>query len=313
MKLDRLVSILVLLLRKERIQAKELAEIFEVSVRTILRDVEAINLAGIPIVTYQGANGGIGIAEGYRLDKSVLTEDDMSTIISTLRGISGTMPDSKHEVLMEKLRNALPSSQLDSLDTKVQQFIIDLSPWGSNELFKHSVACIRRSIENNNEIEFIYIDSSGNRTNRRVEPYSLVLKGQKWYLYAWCHIRQEFRLFKLSRMRELKETAVVFQPKKVSLEKFDWEDPWNTPENMISLRLVFEKELESLVTDWFGDSIEKLEDGRLLAITMLPENNWLYGSILSFGTGVEVIDPPHIRNIIAEISKGIYEKYSLET
>lgn len=313
MKLDRLVSILVLLLRKERIQAKELAEIFEVSVRTILRDVEAINLAGIPIVTYQGANGGIGIAEGYRLDKSVLTEDDMSTIISTLRGISGTMSDSKHEVLMEKLRNALPSSQLDSLDTKVQQFIIDLSPWGSNELFKHSVACIRRSIENNNEIEFIYIDSSGNRTNRRVEPYSLVLKGQKWYLYAWCHIRQEFRLFKLSRMRELKETAVVFQPKKVSLEKFDWEDPWNTPENMISLRLVFEKELESLVTDWFGDSIEKLEDGRLLAITMLPENNWLYGFILSFGTGVEVIDPPHIRNIIAEISKGIYEKYSLET
>lgn len=313
MKLDRLVSILVLLLRKERIQAKELAEIFEVSVRTILRDVDAINLAGIPIVTYQGANGGIGIAEGYRLDKSVLTEDDMSTIISTLRGISGTMPDSKHEVLMEKLRNALPSSQLDSLDTKVQQFIIDLSPWGSNELFKHSVACIRRSIENSNEIEFIYIDSSGNRTNRRVEPYSLVLKGQKWYLYAWCHIRQEFRLFKLSRMRELKETAVVFQPKKVSLEKFDWEDPWNTPENMISLRLVFEKELESLVTDWFGDSIEKLEDGRLLAITMLPENNWLYGFILSFGTGVEVIDPPHIRNIIAEISKGIYEKYSLET
>lgn len=177
MKLGRLVSILVLLLRKERIQAKELAEIFEVSVRTILRDVDAINLAGIPIVTYQGANGGIGIAEGYRLDKSVLTEDDMSTIISTLRGISGTMPDSKHEVLMEKLRNALPSSQLDSLDTKVQQFIIDLSPWGSNELFKHSVACIRRSIENNNEIEFIYIDSSGNRTNRRVEPYSLVLKG----------------------------------------------------------------------------------------------------------------------------------------
>ena len=88
MKLDRLVSIIVLLLRKERIQARELAETFEVSVRTILRDVEAINLAGIPIVTYQGANGGIGIAEGYRLDRSVLTEDDMSTIISTLNGVT---------------------------------------------------------------------------------------------------------------------------------------------------------------------------------------------------------------------------------
>lgn len=313
MKLDRLVSILVLLLRKERVQAKELAEIFEVSVRTILRDVEAINLAGIPIVTYQGANGGIGIAEGYRLDKSVLTEDDMSTILSTLRGIAGTMPDSKHEVLMEKLRNALPSSQLEALDAKVQQLIIDLSPWGVNELLKHSVSCIRRAIENHNEIGFIYIDSSGNKTNRRVEPYSLVLKGQNWYLYAWCHIRQEFRLFKLSRMRELEVTTTVYQPREVSMGRLDLEDPWNTSENTISLRMVFEKELESLVTDWFGDSIEKLEDGRLLATTMLPENNWLYGFILSFGTGVEVIDPPHIRNILAEISKGIYEKYSMET
>lgn len=313
MKLDRLVSILVLLLRKERIQAKELAEIFEVSVRTILRDVEAINLAGIPIVTYQGANGGIGIAKGYRLDKSVLTENDMSTIISTLRGIEGTMPDSKHKVLMEKLRNALPTSQLESLDTKVQQLFIDLSPWGSNELFKNSVACIRRAIEYHNEIGFIYIDSSGKRTNRRVEPYSLVLKGQKWYLYAWCHIRQEFRLFKLSRIRELEATAVTFQPKKVSLEKLDLKETWSTSENMISLRLVFEKELESIATDWFGDSIERLEDGRMLATTVLPENNWIYGFILSFGTGVEVIDPPHIRSILAEISKGIYEKYSLET
>ena len=313
MKLDRLVSILVLLLRRERVQARELAEIFEVSVRTILRDVEAINLAGIPIVTYQGAKGGIGIAEGYRLDKSVLTEDDMSTIISTLRGIEGTMSDSRHGVLVEKLRNILPSSQLETLDAKVKQLVIDLSPWGAKELLRDSVACIRGAIENHNEIEFIYIDSSGKRTNRRVEPYSLVLKGQKWYLYAWCHIREDFRLFKLSRMRELKPTAATYQPRKVSLEQLDWDDPWRASENSISLRLVFEEELESIVTDWFGEDLEKLEDGRLLATAMLPENNWLYGFILSFGTGVEVIDPPHIRKILAEISKGIYEKYSSET
>jgi predicted DNA-binding transcriptional regulator YafY len=313
LKLDRLISILVLLLRRERIQAKELAEIFEVSIRTILRDVEAINLAGIPIITYQGAKGGIGIAEGYRLDKSVLTEDDMSTIISTLKGMEGTMSGSGHEILMEKLRNTLPSSQLETLDTKVKQLVIDLSPWGANELLKDSVTCIRRAIENHNEIEFIYIDSTGKRTNRIVEPYSLVLKGQKWYLYAWCHIREDFRLFKLSRMRELKPTTVAYQPRKASLEQLDWEDPWRASENAVSLRLVFEEELESIVTDWFGEDIEKLEDGRLLATAMLPENNWLYGFILSFGTGVEVIDPPHIRKILAKISKGIYEKYSSET
>lgn len=313
MKLDRLVSILVLLLRRERIQAKELAEIFEVSVRTILRDVEAINLAGIPIVTYQGINGGIGIAEGYRLDKSVLTEDDMSAIISTLKGIDGTIRGGKHGILMEKLRNTLPDSQLEALDTKVRQLVIDLSPWGANEPLKEIAACIRKAIEKHNEIKFIYIDSEGRRTDRRVEPYSLVLKGQKWYLFAWCLTRQDFRLFKLARMREVTATEAVFQPREASLEQVDWEDPWSKSDNQVSLRLVFEKEMDSIVTDWFGEDAERQEDGRLLINATLPEGNWLYGFILSFGNGVEVLEPPHIRNIIADISKAIYEKYTSQT
>lgn len=310
MKLDRLVSILVMLLRKERVQARELAELFDVSVRTILRDVEAINLAGIPIVTYQGANGGIGIAEGYRLDKSVLTEDDMSTIISTLGGIAGTLPDSKHEVLMEKLRNIMSSAQLESLDSKVKQLIIDLSPWGANELLKESVAVIRKAIEAHKEIEFIYIDSEGNRTSRRVEPYSLVLKMQKWYLYAWCHVRKDFRLFKLSRMRELTATDISYVPRKAEMGQLTFEDQWNTPKEMVSLELVFEKELESIVEDWSSGELERQEDGRILVKLQMPENNWLYGFVLSFGMGVEVINPPHIRSKIAEIAKGVFEKYS---
>ncbi|MDD2503721.1 MAG: YafY family protein [Clostridia bacterium] len=312
MKLDRLVSILVLLLRRERVQAKELAEMFEVSVRTILRDVEAINLAGIPIVTYQGANGGIGIAEGYRLDKSVLTEDDMSTIISTLSGIAGTMPDSRHEVLMEKLRNIIPSSQQEALNTKVKQFVIDFTPWGANALVKESVATIRKAIENHKEIEFIYMDSSGTRTSRSVEPYSLLLKAQKWYLYAWCHARQDFRLFKLSRMSGLKVTDRCYRPRELSMEQLAFDEPWNSTENMVSLELVFEKEMENVVLEWFGEETEKQEDGKIMAKMLVPENNWLYGFILSFGAGVEVVSPPHIRKIIAQIAMGIYKKYSID-
>lgn len=313
MKLDRLVSILVLLLRKERVQAKEMAEMFDVSVRTILRDVEAINLAGIPIVTYQGANGGIGIAEGYRLDRSVLTEDDMSAIISTLSGIAGTIPGSRYEILKEKLRNILPESQLDVVDSKVKQLVIDLSPWGGGSMLKKSVGSIRKAIENHNEISFSYSDMAGKGTERRVEPYSLVLKGQKWYLYSWCLIRQDFRLFKLSRIKGLEVLDNRFEPRKVSMEQLDLDEPWKITDNMVTLELVFEKELESIAVDWFGDELERQEDGKLLAKTVLPENHWLYGFILSFGMGVEVVSPPHIRSILAEISKGIYEKYSLET
>ncbi len=310
MKLDRLVSILVLLLRHERMQAKELAETFEVSVRTILRDIEAINLAGIPIITYQGTNGGISIAEGYRLDRSVLSEDDMSTIISALGGIARTIPDSRHRVLMDKLRNIIPSSQLDILDIKSKQLIVDYTPWGANALMQASVAAVKKAIEDHKEMEFEYTDSVSARTSRRVEPYSLVLKAQKWYLYAWCTERQDFRLFRLSRMNGLKATERNYLPRTLPKEQPDFEEPWKSSDSAVVLELVFEKETESMLLEWFGEDVEKLPDGRLLAKVKLPENNWLYGFILSFGAGVEVVSPPHFREKMKEIAGEIIKKYS---
>jgi predicted DNA-binding transcriptional regulator YafY len=309
LKLDRLVSILVMLLRKERVQAKELAQMFEVSVRTILRDVEAINLAGIPVVTYQGANGGIGIAEGYRLDKSVLTEDEMAEIITTLRGVARTFPDSRHEVLMEKFKNTLSASQLENVNSKANRLVIDPSPWGEDGSTKAKAALIHKAIEDSKEVSFTYTDTNGEKTARIVEPYSLLLKAQKWYLYGWCQLRQDFRLFKLSRMSELAISDTNFVKREVPGEGFPWESQWQKPENMVSLQLIFEKEMESIVIDWFGSDFQYGEDGRILVNVFMPENNWLYGLILSFGDQVEVISPPHMRTIIKEISQKIYIKY----
>jgi predicted DNA-binding transcriptional regulator YafY len=309
LKLDRLVSILVMLLRKERVQAKELAQMFEVSVRTILRDVEAINLAGIPVVTYQGANGGIGIAEGYRLDKSVLTEDEMAEIITTLRGVARTFPDSRHEVLMEKFKNTLSASQLENVNSKANRLVIDPSPWGEDGSTKAKAALIHKAIEDSKEVSFTYTDTNGEKTARIVEPYSLLLKAQKWYLYGWCQLRQDFRLFKLSRMSELAISDISFTKREVPPEEYPWESQWQKPDNLVSLQLIFEKEMESIVIDWFGSDFQYGEDGRILINTFMPENNWLYGFILSFGDQVEVINPTHIRTIIKEISEKIYKKY----
>jgi len=313
MKLDRLISILVMLLKKKRVQAKELAEMFGVSTRTILRDIDAINLAGIPIVTYQGVNGGIEIAQGYRLDKSILTSDDMASIITMLKGLISAVPDNKHEILMEKLRNTLPPSQLDLLNLKIDRLVIDLSPWGGNETLKLKVMTIRKAIEDEKEIGFIYTDSNGSTTNRRVEPYSLVLKGQNWYLYAWCLLRQDFRFFKLSRIRGLATSETTYQRRQISLDQMPMEKEWYTPENVVELELVFEKEMKSVVEEWFVEEVKEGEDGRLWVHTLLPENNWLYGFLLSFGPRVEVMRPPHIRTILADLAEKIYEKYSQET
>ncbi|HEX2945859.1 MAG TPA: YafY family protein [Clostridia bacterium] len=312
MKIDRLVAILVILLRKERVQAKELAEKFDVSVRTILRDVDAINLAGIPIVTYQGTNGGIGIAEGYRLDKSVLTGDEMAAVITTLKGIDGAITGKSHEVLMEKLKNALPSNQLELLNTKLNQFVIDLSPWRENADAKEKLALIRKAIEINREIEFVYMDSEGNTTERRVEPYTLLLKSQKWYLYAWCSIREDFRYFRISRMKALALGEKTFNPREASPGFVPEDREWEKFGSLIPLELLFSRHMENIVVEWFGEGAEKCDDGRIRVRTELPENNWLYGFLLSFGNELEVVSPPQIRITLSEIAKKIYEKYALQ-
>ena len=309
MKTDRLVAILVMLLRKERIQAKELAKKFEVSVRTILRDVEAINLAGIPIVTYQGANGGIGIAPGYRLDKSVLTGDEMAAIITTLKGIDGTLTGKSHEILMEKLKNTLNASQMAQLDAKMRQFVIDLNPWHDDANTKKKLAEIRDAIETFRQLEFTYTDLKGAKTTRRVEPYSLILKAQKWYLLAWCSLRSSFRYFKVSRLKEL-SVGAVFAPREVPEDQPVEQTQWENSKNMASLDLLFTREMEPIICEWWD--LEKCEDERIMVRTALPDNYQTYGFLLSFGNQVEVVSPPHIRLALKQIAKEIYQKYLSE-
>lgn len=313
MKLDRLISLLVVLLRRERAQARELAEMFEVSVRTIYRDIEAINLAGIPIVTYQGKGGGIGIAEGFRLDRSVLTADDMALLAALLKGMSAAYPGPRHEVLLEKIKNTLPEAQLELLNRRMKQLVVDLSPWGGQERQKEKITLLRQAIEAAQEIEFAYTDADGVRTDRRVEPYTLVRKGQAWYLYAWCLLRRDFRFFKLARMKDLKVTETVFARKDIDPEQLPLENEWYKEENLVELELVFIPELTELAEDWFGQAASRFDDGRTLVKISLPESNWLYGFILSFGTGVEVAGPPRIRAQVARTAAEIVRMYSTET
>ena len=310
MKIDRLISIIVVLLRKERIQAKQLAEMFDVSVRTILRDIETINLAGIPIVTYQGAGGGIGIADGYRIDKSILSEDDMAAIITSLKGVATTLPDNRFHVLMEKLKHPLTSSQLEMLNLKTQQMIIDLEPWGGNELLKERTTMLHKAIENYKIAAFFYQDANGSSTERRVEPYSLLWKNQNWYLYGWCLLRQNFRLFKLVRMKDLQISGQTFVPKNNPAELITWEAGWQDNTGLIELDLLFRPDMETVVEECFGEDFYRQDDGSILVQIALPENNWMYGYLLSFGDGLEVLNPPHVRNILANIAAKIYKKYS---
>jgi predicted DNA-binding transcriptional regulator YafY len=308
LKLDRLISIIVVLLRKERVQAKELAEMFDVSVRTILRDIDTINLSGIPIVTYQGVNGGIGIAEGYRLDRNIITENEMASIIRSLKGLTRGIPDSKNEILIEKFNSILSKHQLDKLNSKVNQLIIDISPWGENKVVRDNISLMNEAIDKHQRLQFTYKDYSGEKTVRTVEPYSLVLKGQKWYLYAWCSLRKDFRFFKIIRIKELKKLDELFEIRETSIEEYPWDGAWQSKENIVEVELIFEGFMENIIEEFFGDDIEKIGE-KLYVRVALPEGNWLYGFILSFGAGVEVVSPPHLRNTITKVAQEICKKY----
>lgn len=310
MKIDRLVAILVILLGKERVQAKDLAQKFEVSVRTILRDVEAINQAGIPIVTYQGANGGIGIAEGYRLDKSVLTTDEMAAILSTLQGIDGAVNTKTHAILMDKLKNSLTLPQKETLDQKLNRIVIDLSPWQDDAATREKLARIMSAIETSRLLEFTYNDSAGVKTRRTVEPYSLILKAQNWYVYAWCTLRNNFRYFRVSRLADLVTLEMSFTPRQVSPQPLPERNVLNQMGEPVVLELAFMEELESIVEEFFREGIDSRRDGKIIVKTTLPENRGVLGLLLSFGAGVEVISPPHIRKKMAEIAAEISRIYS---
>nr|WP_306220218.1 YafY family protein [Cohnella sp. WQ 127256] len=315
-KLDRLLAIVILLINRRIIQAKELADHFEVSVRTIYRDMDVLNQAGIPVISYQGAGGGIGLSEGYRLDRNVLTNNEMVAIVTALQSVSTTHDSPDIKQLLEKMQSVVPAAESEQFQIRTQQFIVDLSPWGRQSHMEDKLAHLKKAVEEAREVIFTYCNAQGEVTQRRVEPYTLVLKQQTWYLYANCLERKQFRLFKLFRMRDVEVQLSYFVRQNISLDQIPWNQQWTTAEKTTSLRLRFNQSVKHLAEEWFGvealiaepQESESTEE-KYVVVVDFPEDRWLYGFILSFGQDVEVLEPEHIRSKIKGIARNIEQIY----
>ena len=213
MKLDRLIGILSLLLQREKVTAPELAERFEVSRRTIQRDLEALSKAGIPLVTTQGAGGGISIMEGYRVNRTVLTAPEMQAILAGLRSLDSVSGTRRYDQLMEKL-----SAGSHTLAPGNAHVLIDLASWYKDSLAP-KIEALRGAMDDHRVVCFSYF-APGRESQRTVEPYYLVFHWSAWYLWGWCRSREDFRLFKLVRMTEL-SVGEEFAPREVPLPDFD--------------------------------------------------------------------------------------------
>lgn len=204
MKIDRLVSIIMILLERKKISASELAEMFEVTPRTIYRDIEAISLAGVPIVTYPGVNGGIGIMDEYKIDKKIFTKSDVETLLIGLSSMSSAFSKEEIKCTLAKIKGLFPEEHIKEIELKSNQISIDLTPWIGNKDLKSNLEQIKKAMNDKKILRFNYFDSKGKKSNRKVEPYQLVLKESNWYLQGYCISKQDFRIFKLSRISDIK-------------------------------------------------------------------------------------------------------------
>ena len=302
MKIDRLIGILSILLQRDSITAPELAERFEVSRRTINRDVEALCQAGIPIVTRQGAGGGISIMEGYRMDRTVLSTADMRAILAGLQSLDSVSDTKRYAQLMEKL-----SAGTSDVVSAGQSFLIDLSSWYKDSLAP-KIQLIHGAIEAALVIGFDY-RSPGGETRREIEPYYLVFHWSNWYVWGWCGSRGDYRLFKLNRMDKLHLTGAGFEKRPTPLPDLSIQHIFP---GGIQVKALFTPDCAWRLAEEFGrDCYEPQPDGRLLFQADHTDKEGLLSWLLTFGEKAELLEPTEIRRELAEKIKRMGESYGL--
>ncbi len=309
MKIERLLAIVVLLLNKNRISAVELAEKFGVSVRTIYRDIETINSAGIPIISFPGNNGGFGILDTYKFDKHCISEADMNYLLSTIKGINTTMNDVRLETIIAKLLNLSKRKVQTNNDESEEYYIIDMQPYGFINKQKETIKHIHKALANHNVIEVEYVNSKSEISTRLLEPMTLVFKAYVWYLFAYCRQKDDFRFFKLSRIKNLKFMEnLVFERRDYKYSDFEKRNEYTTELTKIVLR--FSERLKSRIEDYFPEeSITYNIDGTLDITREWVEDEWVYSYIMSFGDDVQVIAPSHIKEKIIEKAENILKRF----
>jgi len=310
MKIDRLISIILILLDKERIGAKELADMFEVSLRTIYRDIDSVNMAGIPVFSISGVGGGFEIMKNYKIDRKVFSTADLSSILMGLSNLSNVMQGNELVNALTKVKSLIPTDRVKDIEFKANQIYIDLSPWIGNTNIQSYLEMIKKALLENKLLSFEYADRYGDKTARIAEPYQLVLKGSHWYWQGYCHKRNDFRLFRLSRTSNLQIQQEVFTPRDYKKPQLDFTDILATMQTKIKIRIhktIMDRVLDYCTYEHFSP------DGDEHYIVSFPfiENDYYYNILFSFGDKCECLEPLNIRTEMkyrAHNITALYEK-----
>ncbi|MCL2492016.1 MAG: YafY family transcriptional regulator [Coriobacteriia bacterium] len=299
MKIIRLLETVTLLLNRRTVTAKELADRFGVSTRTIYRDIEVLSSAGVPVYTSKGSGGGISLLEDYTLNKTMLSKNESEALLMAIKAMEVTSyPEA--DAILDKLGSIFNNNEANDW------IEVNYEGWNSRANEQDRLSKLRDAIIKKNIVSFDYINASGERSERLAEPEKLIFDGGIWYLIAYCLKRNTHRMFRLSRIKNVEITGRTFTKREMP----EYKGQTDSRAPRVVLRLRCDEEVLSRLYDTFDDEcISRNDDGSYELLTTIPEDEWTYGYILSLGPHAEVLEPEHIREAIKARATKIVDTY----
>ena len=296
MQINRLFEMVYILLNKKNVTAKELAEHFEVSIRTVYRDIETLTFAGIPVYSSRGKNGGIRLLESYVLNKTLISQDEQNEILYALQSLKAASYPEVEEIL-EKMSLIFNKSSDNWIE-------IDFSRYGAEDstLFEN----IKKAILNKKTVNFTYHNTKGEKSRRTADPLKIWFKEKAWYLFAYCHEKKSIRQFKINRIKGLTLTEEHFDK---SMEDFEINDEKEAVKRVKVIAEIDKSQAYRVYDEFSEENINKMKDGNFEVIMENPENEWVYGYLLSFGEYLKVKEPERIKKILSDKIEKMRKNY----
>lgn len=296
MRLNRLIGIIATLQQKGKVTAPYLAEKFEVSRRTINRDIEDICRAGIPIITTQGVGGGISIMDGFSIDTTVFTEEELQSVFTGLKSLDSVLGTSKSKLIRNKLGGTV---------TVADDMIIDLSSFYKDSL-SEKIELLKAAIADRVTVRFHYYYNKG-EDEKLIEPALIIFKWSDWYVFGFCPARDDFRMYKLNRLWDLQLTDKHFSPHAIPEEKLDFGQVFT---DEVFVAAVYEpSEKFRLVEEYGPYSFKELDDGRLYCEWGFCSHDNAMRWFLSFGSKVKILSPDDFKEEFEKEIEKILQMY----
>jgi len=314
MKTERLLGIILLLQSRKTLTAEKLAEIFEVSPRTIYRDINSLCLAKVPIVSLPGPEGGYSLMEGYRIDPTLFTTDEAVSLFMGGSVIEQVDPTAKIKNALIKIESVLPEAYKEEISRTKETILFDMTSWFGKKDERY-LDLLRQAVTEKRQAEILYPSHCQLiQEKRKIDPYGLICKAGVWYLAAFCHLRDDFRTFRVDRIRGVKVLDNKFTPS----EGFDIGQYWKQAvkgyeqrKGEYPVKIKIDKKMAGIVRRyiWGGELITNAKDGSLIWQMEADSLEYATSFALSLGQHAEVLEPDELRKKVIKEAEKIIRRY----